>query len=80
MIVFDCTRQSTFDAVLTWKNDLDSKVLLPNGEPVPCLLLSNKVCFLRRSYLFLEVVFSVWIEIESRKCALCTVYCTLYTV
>jgi len=43
LIVFDCTRQSTFDAVLTWKNDLDSKVLLPNGEPVPCLLLSNKV-------------------------------------
>ena len=43
MIVFDCTRQSTFDAILTWKNDLDSKVLLPNGEPVPCLLLSNKV-------------------------------------
>jgi len=42
LIVFDCTRQSTFDAVLTWKNDLDSKVLLPNGDPVPCLLLSNK--------------------------------------
>ena len=49
MIVFDCTRQSTFDAVLTWKNDLDSKVLLPNGEPVPCLLLSNKVFNIFRS-------------------------------
>ena len=54
MIVFDCTRQSTFDAVLTWKNDLDSKVLLPNGEPVPCLLLSNKVCYVEVN--FLEVV------------------------
>ena len=43
IIMFDCTRQPTFDAVMTWKNDLDSKVLLPNGDPVPCLLLSNKV-------------------------------------
>ncbi|XP_007892687.1 ras-related protein Rab-32 [Callorhinchus milii] len=41
-IVFDLTRSSTFDAILKWKNDLDSKVKLPNGNPVPAVLLANK--------------------------------------
>ena len=42
-IVFDVTRASTFEAVLKWKNDLDSKVQLPDGSQVPCVLLANKV-------------------------------------
>ena len=42
-IVFDVTRTSTFEAVQKWKNDLDTKVTLPNGKPVPCVLLANKV-------------------------------------
>lgn len=41
-IVFDVTRSATFDAVVKWKQDLDSKVQLPNGEPIPCILLANK--------------------------------------
>jgi len=41
-IVFDVTRSSTFDAVQKWKNDLDSKVQLLDGSPVPCVLLANK--------------------------------------
>lgn len=41
-IVFDVTRQSTFDAVAKWKHDLDSKVQLANGNPIPCILLANK--------------------------------------
>ncbi|XP_014205094.1 ras-related protein Rab-32 isoform X2 [Copidosoma floridanum] len=41
-IVFDVTRSSTFDAVLKWKHDLDQKVVLPNGLPIPCVLLANK--------------------------------------
>ncbi|MBN3297513.1 ras-related protein Rab-38 [Amia ocellicauda] len=41
-VVFDVTRASTFDAVLKWKGDLDSKVTLPNGKPVPTVLLANK--------------------------------------
>lgn len=45
-IVFDVTRASTFEAVQKWKNDLDSKVMLPNGSPVPVVLLANKVWFL----------------------------------
>ncbi|CAF1673557.1 unnamed protein product [Adineta ricciae] len=41
-IVFDVTRGSTFEAVTKWKADLDNKVQLPDGNPVPCVLLANK--------------------------------------
>ncbi|CAH1774901.1 unnamed protein product [Owenia fusiformis] len=41
-IVFDVTRASTFEAVQKWKNDLDSKVQLPDGSQIPCVLLANK--------------------------------------
>ena len=43
-VVFDVTRLSTFEAVQMWKSDLDNKVLLPNGKPIPAILLANKVC------------------------------------
>jgi len=42
LIVFDVTRQSTFEAVAKWKHDLDTKVQLADGQPVPCVLLANK--------------------------------------
>ncbi|XP_026284297.2 uncharacterized protein LOC113210492 isoform X8 [Frankliniella occidentalis] len=41
-IVFDVTRASTFDAVVKWKQDLDSKVQMADGSPIPCVLLANK--------------------------------------
>lgn len=41
-IVFDITRPSTFEAVERWKRDLDSKVSLPDGSRIPCVLLANK--------------------------------------
>nr|CAD7263903.1 unnamed protein product [Timema shepardi] len=41
-IVFDVTRAATFDAVVKWKQDLDTKVQLPDGSPIPCVLLANK--------------------------------------
>ncbi|XP_014279361.1 ras-related protein Rab-32 isoform X1 [Halyomorpha halys] len=41
-IVFDVTRASTFDAVVKWKQDLDAKVQLADGSPIPCVLLANK--------------------------------------
>lgn len=44
-IVFDVTRLATFEAVNKWKQDLDSKVQLTDGSPVPCVLLANKVSF-----------------------------------
>ncbi|XP_064787203.1 ras-related protein Rab-38-like isoform X1 [Oncorhynchus masou masou] len=42
LVVFDMTRASTFQAVLKWKRDLDSKVALGNGRPIPAVLLGNK--------------------------------------
>lgn len=42
LIVFDVTRASTFEAVMKWKEDLDVKVTLSNGKPVPAVLLANK--------------------------------------
>jgi len=60
IIVFDVTRATTFDAVSKWKSDLDSKVQLPNGDPVPCILLANKVFSIRNIHMFiLFVYFSV---------------------
>ncbi|XP_022617025.1 ras-related protein Rab-38-like [Seriola dumerili] len=47
LVVFDMTRLSTFQAILKWKGDLDSKVALSNGRPVPAVLLANK-CDQRR--------------------------------
>jgi len=45
-IVFDVTRGWTLEEVTKWKTDLDNKVQLPDGSPVPCVLLGNKVRFL----------------------------------
>lgn len=42
VVVFDLTDRSTFDAALKWKEDIDSKVFLKNGETIPVLLIGNK--------------------------------------
>eukprot|EP00035_Acanthoeca_spectabilis_P021134 m.436521 g.436521 ORF g.436521 m.436521 type:complete len:216 (+) comp17987_c0_seq1:247-894(+) len=42
VIIFDITRLPTLKAVARWKNDLDGKASLPNGDPIPCLLVANK--------------------------------------
>uniref|UniRef100_A0A674JBT5 Uncharacterized protein n=1 Tax=Terrapene triunguis TaxID=2587831 RepID=A0A674JBT5_9SAUR len=42
IIMFDVTNFSTFSSSQRWKQDLDSKLTLPDGSPVPCLLLANK--------------------------------------
>jgi len=42
LIVYDATRPTTFEASERWKADLDSKVQLPDGSPIPCILLGNK--------------------------------------
>jgi len=41
-IVFDVTRAESFEAVSKWKLDLDTKVLLPDGKPIPCILLGKQ--------------------------------------
>ncbi|XP_060942312.1 ras-related protein Rab-38b [Limanda limanda] len=41
-IVFDVTRPTTFEAVIKWKEDLDSKLRLENGQSIATVLLANK--------------------------------------
>ena len=41
--MFDVTRPETLEAVAKWKEEIDTKVQLPNGEPIPCVLFANKV-------------------------------------
>jgi len=53
-IVFDITRPSTFEAVERWKKDLDSKVSLPDGSRIPCVLLANKVSNLFAKHVTME--------------------------
>ncbi|XP_071476433.1 ras-related protein Rab-7L1-like [Diadema setosum] len=43
VIMFDITSRKTFNSVMNWKKDVDKKVTLSNGNPVPCLLLANKI-------------------------------------
>ncbi|XP_072051404.1 ras-related protein Rab-7L1-like [Amphiura filiformis] len=43
VIMFDVTQNKTFQSVIRWKDDVDSKVALRDGTPIPCLLLANKV-------------------------------------
>ena len=38
----DCTRKDTLTSILKWKSQVDEKVQLPNGQPLPILLLVNK--------------------------------------
>eukprot|EP01061_Rhynchopus_euleeides_P002411 TRINITY_DN11851_c0_g1_i1.p1 TRINITY_DN11851_c0_g1~~TRINITY_DN11851_c0_g1_i1.p1 ORF type:complete len:399 (+),score=204.83 TRINITY_DN11851_c0_g1_i1:386-1582(+) len=42
IVVFDCTQHSTLEGVEEWKRDIDEKVTLPDGRPIPCILLGNK--------------------------------------
>ena len=42
LLVFDLSRSETFQSVLKWKREIDSKVTLPNGQPLPVFLLANK--------------------------------------
>ncbi|XP_038066438.1 ras-related protein Rab-7L1-like [Patiria miniata] len=42
VVMFDLTSRASFDLVEKWKKDLDSKVTLADGSPIPSLLLGNK--------------------------------------
>lgn len=55
-IVFDVTRASTFEAVIRWKNDIDSKRNLPDGSPIPCVLLANKVMELTLFMIYMKII------------------------
>ncbi|KAG8448277.1 hypothetical protein GDO86_015391 [Hymenochirus boettgeri] len=42
LVVCDLGRVTTIESVSRWKEDLDSKVCLHNGRPIPVILLGNK--------------------------------------
>ncbi|KAF4320733.1 hypothetical protein BBO99_00001375 [Phytophthora kernoviae] len=42
LLVYDMSRPETFDSILKWKKEIDSKVELPNGKPLPVILCGNK--------------------------------------
>ncbi|XP_042265709.1 ras-related protein Rab-7L1-like isoform X2 [Thunnus maccoyii] len=42
VVMFDVTNSSSFLRCRHWKQDLDSKAMLPNGGSIPCILLANK--------------------------------------
>ncbi len=40
--MFDLASRSSFESVLRWKRDLDSKCHLPDGRRIPVVLAANK--------------------------------------
>jgi Ras-related protein Rab-32 len=42
VICFDISRPSTLDNVKKWRDDISEKVVLPDGSPIPMILLANK--------------------------------------
>ncbi|XP_053174072.1 ras-related protein Rab-7L1-like [Scomber japonicus] len=42
VVMFDVTESSSFLKCRQWKQDLDNKAMLPNGDSIPCILLANK--------------------------------------
>lgn len=42
VVCFDISRPSTLDNVKKWRDDINDKVVLPDGSPIPMLLLANK--------------------------------------
>lgn len=42
VIMFDLANKNSFVNTLKWKRDVDSKCTLPDGSPIPCMLLANK--------------------------------------
>jgi len=42
-VLFDVTNQKSLDGCAKWKKEVDTRVLQANGNPVPSILLANKV-------------------------------------
>lgn len=76
LVVFDITNSSTLEAALEWKQDLDGKVCLDGGRPVPSVLLANKCDIkgsdrgdiLRLNSVCEENRFSGWFQTSAKVC------------
>lgn len=42
LILFDLNCRKSFAQVMKWKKQIDDKVMLPDGRPIPCVLIANK--------------------------------------
>ncbi|KAL1461273.1 hypothetical protein WDU94_013189 [Cyamophila willieti] len=74
IIMFDLTNRKSFESVVQWKHDLDSKCILDNGAMLPCLLLASKCDLPDRKVEINEIEavchqynFMSWIEVSSKE-------------
>ena len=73
IIMLDLTNRQSFLNVTRWKEDLDSKVWLPDGSPIPCLLLANKVKeteYSRSEYFYFSIENLSFFGFSSLQCDL----------
>lgn len=76
LVVFDITKSSTLEAASEWKQDLNSKVCLDGGCPVPAVLLANKCDMKGRDRDLVSSLdgfckdnsFTAWFETSAKVC------------
>lgn len=44
-VVYDITKKESLDHCQKWKEDIDSKIQLITGDPIPTVLIANKVLY-----------------------------------
>ncbi|KAI6209201.1 Ras-related protein Rab [Aphelenchoides besseyi] len=49
VVLCDCTKKDTVAGAFRWKKDIDNKLSLVNGQPIPAILLANK-CDLKNEF------------------------------
>ncbi|XP_063219883.1 ras-related protein Rab-7L1-like isoform X1 [Bacillus rossius redtenbacheri] len=67
VIMFDLTNKNSFVNTLKWKRDVDSKCSLPDGSPIPCMLLANKVDQMQIETFYKEHNFIGWTETSAKE-------------
>ncbi|KAG9268685.1 ras-related protein Rab-32-like [Astyanax mexicanus] len=75
LVVYDVTKESTLEGALSWKLELDHKVVTDKGRPIPSVLLANKCdrskvcsnepCHIDR--LCREKGFTGWFEVSAKE-------------
>lgn len=63
IVMFDLSNRKSFLSVAKWKRDLDAKCSMPDGSPVPCLLLANK-CDLRERHVTIDEIEDMYNELN----------------
>ena len=43
LLLYDCTQPATLDSIANWQNELNERVILANGNPLPAVLVGTKV-------------------------------------